>query len=58
MGKDITIFICEDEETREIITKKYFEKDKVTYCALLPACLREEIIKGVEKIEDEYEKRN
>lgn len=52
MKKYITIFICEDRETTELIMKKHFEKDKVTYANSLPAEKREEIVKVLETIEE------
>lgn len=49
--KEITIFICEDEEARREICHKYFEGGKITYANILPVEKRSEIVKAIEELE-------
>ncbi len=50
---EITIFICEDEETKKEIIQKFFDKNKITYANILSADLREKIVKAIEELENE-----
>ena len=46
--KEITIFICEDEELRQELCKRY----GITYSNILPAKKRAEVVRAIEELED------
>lgn len=52
MEKEITIFICENEEIRKEITHKYFNEGLITYANILPAEKRREVVEAIEKLEE------
>lgn len=51
MGKEITIFVCTDPETRKEMMK-FLDKDKMPYVNMLSDVTYEEVTAKIEELED------
>ena len=56
MAKEITVFICEDDDTAREIVGKYLVAGKVTYAEMLPAENRSKVVEALEALEEPFMK--
>lgn len=50
--KEITVFICEDNQVAKEIATKYFNKGQITFASIFPESKREAITSKLEELEN------